>query len=510
MKIKVIVIGAGAGGLSTAILLAKKGYDVTVVEKNASFGGRGDVFSAKGFKFDMGPSWYLMPDIFEHFFSLVGENISDYLDLKRLDPSYKIWFEEHPKPMEMTSDLERDSKIFESFEPGVMKRINIYLKEAAAKYNISKQTFIYKPFNSVFDFIDKRTIFLWTKFSVISSFHKHIASFVKHPLLRKILQYPLVFLGTSPYKAPAVYSLMNHIDFEMGVFYPMGGMTKVFKAFYDIAKKNGVKFIFNTPVNKILVENKKAIGVSTTKGKHMADIVVSNADYQFTEMQLLDKKHRQFSEKYWSSRTMAPSGFILYLGIKKQFKELVHHNLFFAKQWKESFEAIFKGQKLPQSPSYYICAPSKTDSSVAPKGCENLFVLVPTATNLTLDEKTIKNYRDKIIKHITVTMKTKGLEENIVFERIFTGHDFSSIYNAYKGTALGLAQNLTQTAVFRPKTKSVKLNNLYYTGANTNPGIGVPMCLISSQIVYKRIHGITHGRPLSNEDTKFITANEAT
>ena len=510
MKIKVIVIGAGAGGLSTAILLAKKGYDVTVVEKNASFGGRGDVFSAKGFQFDMGPSWYLMPDIFEHFFSLVGENISDYLDLKRLDPSYKIWFEEHPKPVEMTSDLERDSKIFESFEPGVMKKINIYLKEAAAKYNISKQTFIYKPFNSVFDFIDKRTIFLWTKFSVISSFHKHIASFVKHPLLRKILQYPLVFLGTSPYKAPAVYSLMNHIDFEMGVFYPMGGMTKVFKAFYDIAKKNGVKFIFNTPVNKILVENKKAIGVSTTKGKHMADIVVSNADYQFTEMQLLDKKHRQFSEKYWSSRTMAPSGFILYLGIKKQFKELVHHNLFFAKQWKESFEAIFKGQKLPQSPSYYICAPSKTDPSVAPKGCENLFVLVPTATNLTLDEKTIKNYRDKIIKHITVTMKTKGLEENIVFERIFTGHDFSSIYNAYKGTALGLAQNLTQTAVFRPKTKSVKLNNLYFTGANTNPGIGVPMCLISSQIVYKRIHGITHGRPLSNEDTKFITGNEAT
>ena len=510
MKTKVIVIGAGAGGLSTAILLAKKGYDVTVVEKNASFGGRGDVFSAKGFQFDMGPSWYLMPDIFEHFFSLIGENISDYIDLKRLDPSYKIWFEEHPKPVEMTSDLERDSKIFESFEPGVMKKINIYLKEAAAKYNISKQTFIYKPFNSVFDFIDKRTIFLWTKFSVISSFHKHIASFVKHPLLRKILQYPLVFLGTSPYKAPAVYSLMNHIDFEMGVFYPMGGMTKVFKAFYDIAKKNGVKFIFNTPVNKILVKNKKAIGVSTTKGKHMADIVVSNADYQFTEMQLLDKKHRQFSEKYWSSRTMAPSGFILYLGIKKQFKELVHHNLFFANQWKESFEAIFKGQKLPQSPSYYICAPSKTDPSVAPKGCENLFVLVPTATNLTLDEKTIKNYRDKIIKHITVTMKTKGLEENIVFERIFTGHDFSSIYNAYKGTALGLAQNLTQTAVFRPKTKSVKLNNLYYTGANTNPGIGVPMCLISSQIVYKRIHGITHGRPLSNEDTKFITANEAT
>ncbi len=503
MKKKVIVIGSGAGGLSTAILMAKKGYKVTVVEKNASFGGRGGVFSANGFQFDMGPSWYLMPDIFEHFFSLIGENINDYLNLKRLDPSYKIWFEEHPQPVEMTSDLQRDAQIFESFEPGVMKKINIYLKEAAAKYNISKQTFIYKPFNNVLDFIDRRTLFLWTKFSVISSFHKHIANFVKHPLLRKILQYPLVFLGTSPYKAPAVYSLMNHIDFEMGVFYPIGGMTKVFESLYKIAEKNGVKFIFNTPVNKILVENKKAIGVSTTKGKIMADIVVSNADYQFTEMQLLDKKHRQFSEKYWRSRTMAPSGFILYLGIKKKFKELVHHNLFFAEHWKESFEEIFKGQKLPQSPSYYICAPSKTDSSVAPEGCENLFVLVPTVTNLTLDKKAIKNYRDKIINHITTTMNTNGLEENIVFERIFTGQDFSSLYNAYKGTALGLAQNLTQTAVFRPKTKSGKVKNLYFSGANTNPGTGVPMCLISSQIVYKRIHGITHGRPLSHEDTKF-------
>jgi phytoene desaturase len=220
-------------------------------------------------------------------------------------------------------------------------------------------------------------------------------------------------------------------------------------------------------------------------------------------MQLLDKKNRQFSKAYWDSRTMAPSGFILYLGVEKQFDSLKHHNLFFAEKWKEGFEAIFKGKSLPESPSYYICAPSKTDSSVAPEGCENLFVLVPTTTNLKLDETTIKTYRDKIIKHMSKTMKLEGLEDHIVFERIFTGRDFSSLYNAYKGTALGLAQNLMQTAVFRPKTKSTKLKNLYFTGANTNPGIGVPMCLISSQIVYKRIHGIVHGRPLSVEDTKF-------
>ena len=503
MKKKVIVIGSGVGGLSIAILLAKKGYQVTVLEKNASFGGRGGVFSAKGFQFDMGPSWYLMPDIFEHFFSLIGEKTKDYFELKRLDPSYKIWFEEQKQAVEMTSDLERDAQLFESYEPGVMKKINIYLKEAAAKYNISKDTFIYKPFNNVLDFFDKRTLFLWTKFSVISSFHKHIANYVKHPIIRKILQYPLLFLGTSPYKAPAVYSLMNHIDFEMGVFYPMGGMTKIFKSLYSIAEKNGVKFKFNTPAEKILVENKKAVGVATNEAKLMADIVISNADYQFTEMQLLDKKNRQFSKAYWDSRTMAPSGFILYLGVEKQFDSLKHHNLFFAEKWKEGFEAIFKGKSLPQSPSYYICAPSKTDSSVAPEGCENLFVLVPTTTNLKLDETTIKTYRDKIITHMSKTMKLEGLEDHIVFERIFTGRDFSSLYNAYKGTALGLAQNLMQTAVFRPKTKSTKVKNLYFTGANTNPGIGVPMCLISSQIVYKRIHGIVHGRPLSFEDTKF-------
>jgi phytoene desaturase len=503
MKKKVIVIGSGIGGLSTAILLAKKGYEVTVLEKNESFGGRGGVFSAKGFQFDMGPSWYLMPDVFEHFFSLIGENIKDYFTLKRLDPSYKIWLEGQKNPIKMTSDLKRDAQLFESYEPGVMQKINVYLKEAAAKYNISKNTFIYKPFNNVLDFFDRQTLFLWTKFSVISSFHKHIATYVKHPTIRKILQYPLLFLGTSPYKAPAVYSLMNHIDFEMGVFYPMGGMTKIFESMYSIAKKNGVQFRFNTAVEKIIIENKKAVGIATNEAKFSADIVVSNADYQFTEMHLLDKKNRQFSEKYWNSRILAPSGFILYLGIDKQFDSLQHHNLFFAEKWKEGFEAIFKGKTLPKSPSYYICAPSKTDPSVAPEGCENLFVLVPTSTNLKLDETTIHKYRDKIIKHMSETMDLEGLEDHIIFERVFTGDNFSELYNAYKGTALGLAQNLMQTSVFRPKTASTKVKNLYFTGANTNPGIGVPMCLISSQIVYKRIHGIAHGRPLSAEDTKF-------
>ena len=504
MSKRVVIIGAGTGGLSTAILLSKKGYHVTVMEKNNSFGGRGSVFFEKGFQFDMGPSWYLMPDIFEHFFDLIGEDISDHLNLKRLDPSYKIWFKEEDNPIEMTSDLKRDAKVFESYEPGVMSKLEKYLKEAAAKYNISKNSFIYKPFNSILDFFDKKTIFLWTKFSVISSFHKHIGYFVKHPILRKILQYPLVFLGTSPYKAPAVYSLMNHIDFEMGVYYPMGGMTTVFEALFKIAKANGVEFLFNTPVEQIVVQNSKAVGVKTIDNKlYPCDIVVSNADYHHTEVSLLEKPYRQFSKWYWKSRTVAPSGFILYLGLNKQFDNLIHHNLFFTDKWKASFEAIFSGITLPKSPSYYVCAPSKTDSKVAPKGCENLFVLVPTAPGLELDQKTLHSYRNKIIAHMTQTMKLDGLNDSIIFERMFTGKDFSKLYNAFKGTALGLAQNLRQTAVFRPKTKSKKVRDLYFVGANTNPGIGVPMCLISSQIVYKRIHGIKHGKPLSVEDTEF-------
>lgn len=501
---RVIIIGSGAGGLASAILLAKKGFEVTVLEKNSTFGGRGSVFSAEGFQFDMGPSWYLMPDIFEHYFDLIGEDIKDHLTLKRLDPSYKIWFGEQKEPVSMTSDLERDSVVFESYEPGVMKKIKIYLQEAAAKYNVSKNTFIYKPFDTVFDFIDRKTIFLWTKFSVISSFHKHIAHYVKHPILRKILQYPLVFLGTSPYKAPAVYSLMNHIDFKMGVHYPMGGMTKVFEALYRIAQNNGVKFCFDTPVEKILVKDKVVTGVKTTQGQdYTADIVISNADYHHTEMHLLEKPNRQFSKRYWDSRSVAPSGFILYLGLKKQYDTLVHHNLYFTDKWKESFEAIFDHTELPENPSYYVCAPSKTDPGVAPEGHENLFVLVPTSTGLNLDEQTISAYRNKILSHMRETMDLPGLEQNIVYERIFTGQDFASMYNAFKGTALGLAQNLMQTALFRPKTKSTKVTNLYYVGANTNPGIGVPMCLISAQIVYKRIHGIKHGQPLSANDTNF-------
>ena len=504
MSKRIVIIGAGAGGLSTAILLAKSGYDVTVMEKNNSYGGRGSVFYEKGFQFDMGPSWYLMPDIFEHFFDLIGENIHEHLNLKRLDPSYKIWLEEEDKPIEMTSDLKRDAEVFEFYQPGVMSNLKKYLEEAAAKYKVSKNSFIYKPFNSILDFFDKKTIFLWTKFSVISSFHKHIADFVKHPILRKILQYPLVFLGTSPYKAPAVYSLMNHIDFEMGVYYPMGGMTTVFKTLFKIAKANGVEFLFNTPVEQIAVQNSKVVGVKTTGNQmHLCDIVVSNADYHHTEVSLLEKQYRQFSKWYWKSRTVAPSGFILYLGLNKQYDNLVHHNLFLTDKWKASFEAIFNSKKLPENPSYYVCTPSKTDPKVAPQGCENLFVLVPTASDLELNQQTLHNYRNKIIAHMTQTMKLDGLNDSIIFERLFTGKDFSKLFNAFKGTALGLAQNLSQTAAFRPKTKSRKVKDLYFVGANTNPGIGVPMCLISSQIVYKRIHGIKHGKPLSAEDTKF-------
>lgn len=497
MTKKIIVIGSGAGGLGVSILLAKAGYDVTVVEKNESSGGRGSKFSAQGFQFDMGPSWYLMPDVFQQFFELVGEKTTDYFQLKKLSPSYRIWFEGDNQPLDLFSDLEKDAPTFEKLEPGVMKKLKKYLAEAGAKYEISNHHFIYKPFNSILDFLDKKIMFLGTKYTVFSSFESHLRKFVSDKRLRKILQYPLVFLGTSPYKAPAVYSLMNHVDFDMGVFYPMGGMTKVFEALHAIAKKNGVKFLFNAPVKKILIQDKQATGILLEDGTQMmADSVVSNADYHFTETQLLSPEHRQFSDKYWDKQIVAPSGFLMYLGCNKKFPSLTHHNLFFAEKWKESFDEIFTPKDLPSSPSYYVCAPSVTDKEVAPEGKENLFVLVPVAAGLDYTPEMIATYRKKILNHMTETLGLEGLEESIIYERIFTGQDFSARYNAIKGTALGLAQNLMQTAVFRPKTQSKKISNLYYTGASTNPGIGVPTCLISAQVAFKRIQGIKHPRPL--------------
>lgn len=493
---KVIIIGGGIGGLGTACLLAKKGYRVKLYEKNKRLGGRMNVFSERGYTFDMGPSWYLMPDVFEAFFSLIGKNVNDYLDLVKLDPSYRIFFKDKGIKVDLFSDIERDAATFERLEPGSSTKLRAYLKTAEYQYGVSKELFIYRNYDSFFDFFNKRMMTEGSKLSVFSSMDSYVRKYFSTDEIQKIMQYTLVFLGSSPYNTPAIYNIMSHIDFNMGVFYPMGGIYKIVDALVSAGREFGAEYIVDRPIKRILVENKKAIGVEFENGeKEMADIVISNADIQYTETRLLSKENRSYSENYWGKRVLAPSAFMMYLGVNGRIPSLTHHNLLFSRDWKKNFSEIFDSANWPQDPSIYVCAPSVTDPSVAPPGQENVCVLVPIAPGIEYSQQDLENYGEKILETMEREMDIPNFRSRIELKRYFCANDFSALYNSYKGTALGLAHTLLQTAWFRPDTKSKKVENLFYVGANTNPGIGMPICLISAELVYKRIvadHSIQH------------------
>lgn len=494
---KAVIIGSGIGGLGLACLLARDGYAVEVYEKNEQVGGRASVFEAEGFRFDMGPSWYLMPDVFEHFFNLVGERIEDHLTLKKLSPSYRIFFKDEGRMEDFYSDIARDRQTFERLSPGAAQALDKYLLNAKTAYEISKQWFLYRNYDSIFDFFNKQTLLEGRKLSVFSSMHAYVSKFFSDEHLQKVIEYQLVFLGSSPYNTPALYSLMNHIDFDMGVFYPQGGITQIIRALERIALKHGVTFKTNLPVHQIRVEGGKATGVLLGNGQFVdADLVVSNADYAFTEKFLLDDAHRTYDAKYWDSRVLAPSGLIMYLGIKGRLSMLQHHNLIFSKDWKKNFDEIFDHPQWPTDPSLYVCAPSVTDPTVAPADHENLFALVPIPSGLTYTPEELLAYENKILRTISEVCEIPDLEERIVYRQSFCVRDFESRYNSLKGTALGLAHTIRQTAFFRPNNISKKVKELYYVGAGTNPGIGMPICLISAETAYKRIKGITDPQPL--------------
>ena len=496
---KAIIIGGGIGGLGTASLLAKSGVDVTVLEKNEMMGGRASVFQSDGFTFDMGPSWYLMPEIFDHYFSLLGEDIRTHLDLVRLSPSYRVTYEGNTKQVDMFADLARDKLTIEQLEPGAGVKLDSYLVASKTKYDIATSRFLYKNYSSIRDFITPEVILNGPRLSVFQTMDTYISKRFKSREVQQLLQYPLVFLGSSPYNAPALYSLMSHIDFDQGVFYPQGGMYKLIEAMVTIGTKLGVTYQSNAEVTKICVENKRATGVELADGTFIAaDIVISNADMHHTEQNLLEKSERSLSEKYWSKQILAPSALLIYLGIKGKLPSLVHHNLRFSKNWKSNFDSIFKTPAFPTDPSFYVCAPSVTDPSVAPEGNENLFVLVPIAPKLEYSQEELKIYADTILGLMETEMGCTDLRKNIIYQKNFSVKDFEERYHAYGGSALGPAHTLFQTAAFRPDTISKKVSNLYYVGAGTNPGIGMPICLISAQLVYKRIIGNTSSSPLKS------------
>lgn len=477
----VIIIGAGLGGLTLACLLRQQGYKVTVFEKNSHPGGRINSWRSKGFLFDLGPSFYQMPEVFDSFFEKFGKKTTDFYKLIRLNPSYRMFFGKNDK-IDVSSILKENYKLFESYEKGAGDKLKQFLAQAKYQYDTSMKYFLYKDYKSIFDFFNWKLLREGHKLHVFDSMDKFTKRFFKNDRLQKILQYTLVFLGGSPKRTPAIYSLMAHVDFNLGVWYPEGGMSKISAGIEVLGKSLGVNFKYNKSVDKIIVENGLAKGVVVDKKNYYADLVVANADYQHVESKLLPQKYQTYSKKYWESRILAPSAFIILLGLNKKLKNLSHHNFFLENDWIKHFDQIFEDPKWPDKPSIYVCAPSKSDSSVAPKNNENLFILVPVASGLTDNKAIREKFYDKVISSIEKTLD-ENITDSIIVKRIFAHKDFEQIYNAYKGTALGLSHTLLQTAFFRPSHTSKKVKNLYYTGHYTHPGIGMPVQFISSQIV---------------------------
>ncbi|HMS10838.1 MAG TPA: phytoene desaturase family protein, partial [Pyrinomonadaceae bacterium] len=397
------------------------------------------------------------------------------------------------------SDIEQDGRTFDAIEPGSSEKLKKYLAQSEYQYEVATQHFMYKNYDTVFDFFNKRVMTEGQKLSVFSKMHNFVTRFFKTRKLQQVMEYTMVFLGTSPYEAPAIYNLMSHMDFNQGVFYPQGGFYELIKALVRVAEKNGAKVRTNAAVAEIMVSNGKASGVRLESGEVIeTDIVISNADYQFTETRLLPEAAQTYKKKYWDKKVLAPSAFILYLGVKEKMPQLIHHNLLFSDDWRKNFDEIYKDPKLPNEPSLYVCAPSVTDPNVAPEGKENLFVLVPIASGLDISEERKQEYADHVLERMEREMGLEGLREKIEYMRIYTVEDFLKDYNSFKGTALGLAHTIWQTAIFRPNNRSKKVSNLFYVGAGTNPGIGTQICLISAELVYKRVHGIKTAEPLTS------------
>lgn len=493
----VVIIGGGIGGLALAGLLGKKGYRVTIIEKNASVGGRARVFTQDGFMFDMGPSWYMMPDVFEHFFSILDENINSYYTLTKLSPSYQITLKSNGTCYTFYSELEKNKQLFDSIEPGAGKKLEDFLTLTKQQYEIAKGEFMYKNYDTIFDFLNWRMLKEGSKLPLFKKQKHIIDKLFKSEILRRVLQYQTVLLGTAPGDTPGIYTLMNYVDLVLGEWYPDGGIRAVPGSLESIARKYGATIHTSMPVKKIIIENGVAKGVLLENGNVIrADIVVSNADVAYTDLHLLPTAHQVKPKKYWDSLTLAPSAFILYLGVKGKIKNIEHHNLLFTKNWDQGFDEIFKKPTWPQDPSMYICMPSKTDPTVAPANHENIFVLVPIASGLEYTDDFAHQYVKKIITEIATHYQIPDLAERIVVQRHYSVKDFIMDYNAFKGTALGLAHTLSQTAIFRPNNVHPKIKNMFYVGAGTNPGIGMPICLISAELAYKRIENITHPFPL--------------
>lgn len=483
---KIAIIGSGFSGLSAAAYLSAAGNEVHVYEKNETPGGRARQLKTKnGYVFDMGPSWYWMPDIFEQFFNDFGYSVSDFYELKLLDTSFKIVFN-NQQTINIPADYKELCKLFETIEKGSAAQLEKFMKQAEFKYKTGMKNLVKMPGISIAEFANIDLIKGAMRLHIFSSFSKHVRKYFSNPKLIALMEFPVLFLGAMPQDTPALYSLMNYAGLKSGTWYPMGGFGKVISAMKEICEKHGVVFHFNSPVEKIIIENNKAIGIMVNEKKIDWDAVIASADYHHVENNLLPQSYRNYKEDYWDKKTFAPSCLIFFIGVSKKIKSIQHHTLFFEEDLFQHSKEIYKTPQWPAKPLFYACCPSKTDDSVAPENHENLFLLMPLAPGLEDNNSLREKYFEIMISRLQKHVGEK-ITDQIDFKKSYCINDFIADYNSYKGNAYGLANTLMQTAILKPKIKNRKVSNLFYSGQLTVPGPGVPPSLISGKIAAQQL-----------------------
>ncbi len=490
---KAIIIGSGFSGISAASYLAKSQWDVTIIEKHNIPGGRARKLEADGFVFDMGPSWYWMPDVFERYFENFGKKRSEYYNLKRLDPSYTVYWKD--EQMQIPANYDELKNLFETIEKNSGNKLDEYLKQAEYKYEIGINKLVQKPGRSWFEFVDWDLVKGIFKLDVFSSIKTHIQKKFKNPKLRQLLEFPVLFLGALPKDIPALYSLMNYADIKGGTWYPENGMYSIVDGMYTLAKELGVKFKFSENVTNINVSGGVAMGVTSeimTEGKieinkYTSNVVIASADYHFVENELIPHKYKSYNETYWDKKVLAPACLIYYVGLNKKLADVTHHSLFFDVDFDNHGKQIYETREWPDEPLFYVSATSTTDEKAAPVGCENLFFLIPVSSGLEGDhEKLREKYFEKIVTRFEKRIG-ESVRDHIIYKKSYGPSDFVNDYNAFKGNAYGLANTLMQTAVLKPACRSRKITNLFYAGQLTVPGPGVPPSLISGEIVAREV-----------------------
>lgn len=485
---KIAVIGSGFSGLSAAAYAAKEGNEVHVFERHGQPGGRARQFSTEeGYIFDMGPSWYWMPDIIESFFSDFGYKTSDFFELISLNPQFEMIFSE--QKISVPDKLEELKVLFEQIEKGAGLQLEKFMRSAKFKYEVGMQNFVQKPCHSWMEFISPTIAKSALKLDLFSSFRNYVASYFKSSKLRTLMEFPVIFLGASPKNIPALYSLMNYGGYALGTHYPKGGFYQLVLAMKKVAEVQGATFHFNKKVESINAQDGKIRSLTIAGKAYEFDAVIASSDYHHTEG-LLTKEYRNYSEEYWKSRTFAPSSLIYYLGINQVIPNLKHHTLFFENDLDEHIDCIYGEKKWPDKPLFYACCPSKTDDTVAPTNKENLFLLMPLGIGINDEEFIRENYLKEMLSRIERHTGTADLLSKIEYKRSYCVSDFISDYGAYGGNAYGLANTLSQTAVWKPKIRNKALKNLFYTGQLTVPGPGVPPSIISGKIVANELSKI--------------------